>query len=341
MKRRNMRYRSAVVLASLLLILALAFFVAVWSGYTVMTAGDLLRIFLGGGSSKENLILFEFRMPRIVLGMLAGMGFALAGMVMQTLTRNALAEPGILGINAGAGLVVVVFLTLAGTLDMGAVMSLPFLALLGALLAGGLIYAFSVRKGQGLDPGKMVLNGIALQLGLNAATTFLALSLDADQYKFVASFQAGSIWNTEWPMVTSLLPWILAGFVLLMLRANVMNIFASGDEVSIGLGIHLRREKLLMLLTALAVSAACVSAVGSMSFVGLVAPHLARRLVGRRHQNLIPCSMLTGGILVVVSDTIARTVFQPTMLPTGLVTSMVGAPYFIILLLTQRKKELA
>ena len=94
-----------------------------------------------------------------------------------------------------------------------------------------------------------------------------------------------------------------------------------------------------MLLTAL--SAACVSAVGSMSFVGLVAPHLARRLVGRRHQNLIPCSMLTGGILVVVSDTIARTVFQPTMLPTGLVTSMVGAPYFIILLLTQRKKELA
>ena len=152
MKRRNMRYRSAVVLASLLLILALAFFVAVWSGYTAMTAGDLLRIFLGGGSSKENLILFEFRMPRIVLGMLAGMGFALAGMVMQTLTRNALAEPGILGINAGAGLVVVVFLTLAGTLDMGAVMSLPFLALLGALLAGGLIYAFSVRKGQGLDP---------------------------------------------------------------------------------------------------------------------------------------------------------------------------------------------
>lgn len=340
MTAQKTKCRGWIVILMLAVLLALAFFLAIWSGYTSIKAGDLLRILLGGGTEKEKLILYDFRMPRVLLGMLAGMGFAMSGCVMQTLTRNPLAEPGIMGINSGAGLVVVIFLTAAGTLSDSAVLSLPILSLFGALLAGGLIYGFSTRRKMGLDPQKMVLNGIAIQLGLNGAATLLSLSLDADQYEFVASFQAGSIWNSNWPMVESLLPWIAAGFLVLMCRARVMNIFSAGDEVSVGLGIVLWREKMIMMLTALMLAAACVSSAGSMSFVGLVAPHLSRRLVGQRHQLLIPCSLLSGGILVVVSDIIARTVFQPTTLPTGLVTSMIGAPYFITLLLAQRKKEL-
>ncbi len=329
--------KTRIALPLLLLVLLLLLILSVRTGYTSLSFRDILRILLGGGTDGENLVVFSFRMPRIFLGMLSGMGFALSGCVLQGLTRNPLADPGLLGINAGAGLVVVTFLSLAGTLSLGSVLSLPLFSLLGAALSGLLIYALSVRKNGGLDSMKMILNGIAIQLGMTAAMTLLALGLDSDQYEFVARFQAGSFWNADWPMVLSLLPWIAAGFLLLMTKTRVLNLLEAGDEIAVGLGVRVRGEKRTLMIAALALAAACVSSSGSMSFVGLVAPHLARRLVGSRHQYLVPASLLTGGIVVVAADAVARTVVQPETLPTGLVTSLIGAPYFLTMLVARRK----
>ena len=329
-RRRKCGHRIIVIICIFLLFLS--FLISMNTGYTHLSPADTLRTLFGGGSEKQQLILFEFRLPRIVLSMLSGLGLAVSGCIIQGISRNALADPGVLGINAGAGLMVMLYVLLFGADSMLSIFTLPFLAFVGAGLTAIVIYVLAYKRKEGIAPLRLILTGVAIQAGLSSLTTVLVVRLDERQYTFVSTWQAGSIWGSNWNFVLALLPWLLLLFPYVLYKSRILDVMDLGDEVAFGLGVAVERERRCLLSAAVALAAACVAVSGSISFVGLIAPHLARRLVGVQHAILLPTCALIGALLVSSADTIARVIVQPDELPTGIMVAIIGAPYFLYLL---------
>lgn len=286
----------------------------------------------GGGTDKQNLVLFDFRLPRIVISLLIGAGLAVSGCVMQGISRNALADPGILGINAGAGLMVMLFISFFPNTTAAPIYLLPVLALIGAGLTAALICVLAYKKNQGFKPTGLLLTGIAVAAGISAAMIVLTLRLSPEKYQFVAVWLAGSIWGSSWKFVLALLPWILVLLPFVMYKAQVMNVLNLGESMATGLGASVTREQLKLLAAAVGLAASCVAVSGGIGFVGLIAPHLGRRLVGAKHQMLLPVTAMIGALLVITADTLSRSILQPSEIPTGIVVAVIGAPYFLYLL---------
>lgn len=328
-RKRNKAFAVMTILAILIFI---AFIISMNTGYIRLSPSDLLMTLIGSGTDKQSLILFEFRLPRIVISLLIGAGLAVSGCIIQGISRNALAEPGILGINAGAGLMVMLFISFYPSTSAAPVFLLPVLALLGASVTAALIFALSYKRHKGLSPTRIVLTGIAVAAGMSAAMIVLTLKLSPDKYQFVATWLAGSIWGTNWKFVLSLLPWIAILIPYVFYKARVMNVLNLGEELAKGLGAPVAKEQLKLLAAAVGLAASSVAVSGGIGFVGLIGPHLARRLVGPKHEMLLPTSALTGALLVIVADTIGRWIMQPSEIPTGIVVAVIGAPYFLYLL---------
>ncbi|WP_018884085.1 FecCD family ABC transporter permease [Paenibacillus massiliensis] len=320
----------------LFILIVIVFVISMNTGYTALSPMQVMRTLFGMGSSKESLILFEFRLPRIVICLLIGAGLAVAGAVLQGVSRNGLADPGILGINSGAGLAVTLFITLNPLGTGASPFRLPFIAIVGSMVAALSIYLLAYRRHKGLSTTRLLLAGIAMAAGIQAAMLVLVIRLDERQYDFVANWLAGSIWGTNWTFVAALLPWILILIPFVLTKARQMDVFMLGDQTAVGLGSRLNRERLVLLIAAVALSASCVSVSGGISFLGLIGPHVARRLVGPRHLYFIPVSALVGALIMLVGDSIARTVIQPSGIPTGIVVAVIGAPYFLYLLARSR-----
>ncbi len=335
--KRKIAIRNASIVVGCTALLLLFFVISMNTGYMKLTPLDTLRTLFGGGSAKENLILFDFRLPRIVVSILVGAGLALSGCIIQGVTKNALADPGLLGINAGAGLMVILYVLFFGTKSFLSVFTLPFLALLGAGIAAILIYMLAYKKHEGIAPMRLILTGVAMQAGILALTTLLVVKLEEDQFEFVATWQAGSIWGSNWHFVLALLPWLLLLIPYVLSKARVLDVLNMGDEVAYSLGASVEHERRTLLAAAVALAASCVAVSGNISFVGLLAPHLARRMVGPKHTILIPTCALTGAALVSLADTIARVIVQPAELPAGIVVAIIGAPYFLFLLAKSRQ----
>lgn len=335
--KRKTALRNVAVVLIFSVLLILSFIVSMNTGYSKLSPLDTLRTLFGGGSSKENLILFGFRLPRIVISMLVGAGLALSGCIIQGVSRNALADPGLLGINAGAGLTVILFVLFFGSQSYLSVFTLPFLALLGGGLAAILIYALAYKREGGLAPIRLILTGVAMQAGLSALTTVLVVKLDETQFDFVATWQAGSIWGSNWKFVLALLPWLLLLIPYVLSKSRALDVLSLGDDIAYGLGASVEKERRRLLVSAVALAASCMAVSGSISFVGLIAPHLARRLVGPRHRILLPACALAGAVLVSVSDTVARVIAQPFEIPTGIMVAIIGAPYFLYLLVKNKQ----
>ena len=335
--KRKTALRNVAVVLIFSVLLILSFTVSMNTGYSKLSPLDTLRTLFGGGSNKENLILFGFRLPRIVISMLVGAGLALSGCIIQGVSRNALADPGLLGINAGAGLAVILFVLFFGSQSYLSVFTLPFLALLGGGLAAILIYALAYKREGGLAPIRLILTGVAMQAGLSALTTVLVVKLDETQFDFVATWQAGSIWGSNWKFVLALLPWLLLLIPYVLSKSRALDVLSLGDDIAYGLGASVEKERRRLLVSAVALAASCVAVSGSISFVGLIAPHLARRLVGPRHRILLPVCALAGAVLVSVSDTVARVIAQPFEIPTGIMVAIIGAPYFLYLLVKNKQ----
>ncbi|MBG9943134.1 iron ABC transporter permease [Brevibacillus formosus] len=328
-RKRNRAFAVMMILAILIFV---AFIISMNTGYIRLSPSDLLMTLIGSGTDKQSLILFEFRLPRIVISLLIGAGLAVSGCIIQGISRNALAEPGILGINAGAGLMVMLFISFYPSTSAAPVFLLPVLALLGASVTAALIFALSYKRHKGLSPTRIVLTGIAVAAGMSAAMIVLTLKLSPDKYQFVATWLAGSIWGTNWKFVLSLLPWLAILIPYVFYKARVMNVLNLGEELAKGLGAPVAKEQLKLLAAAVGLAASCVAVSGGIGFVGLIGPHLARRLVGPKHEMLLPTSALTGALLVIVADTIGRWIMQPSEIPTGIVVAVIGAPYFLYLL---------
>ncbi|WP_409175214.1 FecCD family ABC transporter permease [Brevibacillus fortis] len=326
------RNRAFAVMTILAILIFIAFIISMNTGYIRLSPSDLLMTLIGSGTDKQSLILFEFRLPRIVISLLIGAGLAVSGCIIQGISRNALAEPGILGINAGAGLMVMLFISFYPSTSAAPVFLLPVLALLGASVTAALIFVLSYKRHKGLSPTRIVLTGIAVAAGMSAAMIVLTLKLSPDKYQFVATWLAGSIWGTNWKFVLSLLPWIAILIPYVFYKARVMNVLNLGEELAKGLGAPVAKEQLKLLAAAVGLAASCVAVSGGIGFVGLIGPHLARRLVGPKHEMLLPTSALAGALLVIVADTIGRWIMQPSEIPTGIVVAVIGAPYFLYLL---------
>ncbi|SHN85404.1 FecCD family ABC transporter permease [Desulfitobacterium chlororespirans] len=308
-----------------------AMLLAVNCGYARISYDQVLMTVWRPWESGASLVLVQIRLPRIVLAVLCGMGLALSGCTLQSVTENPLADPGILGINAGAGLMVVIFLAYFPSLHLYAMIYQPLFALAGGLLVAVFLYGFSRRRGK-VNTDYLLLGGIAAAAGFSALMVVMGADMENNSYQAVARWLAGNIWGSSWYQVKTLLPYLLVLIPFLLWRAGIMDVLQLGEETASSLGIKVEKERLLLLFIAVALAASCISVSGGIGFIGLVAPHIARRIVGVRHGYLLPASMLTGGLFLLLADTAGRSLFQSIEVPVGIVISVLAAPYFLYLL---------
>lgn len=327
------------LLASCGIILATAY-MSLTNGIFDMTVADVIKTLLRIHPVPEHdLVIFDFRLPRLVIAALVGLGLGVAGAVIQGITRNGLADPGILGINAGAGAAIVIFMfffegQITGT-GWLSVMIRPLFGLAGGLGAAILIYIFAWRGGK-LDPQRLILAGIAIGSGFGALCLYLSLKMNAQDFEMATVWLTGSIWNANWDYIISMLPWLLVLIPIIMRKSTILDLFQLEENSVKGLGVATEKERSILLLSSIGIVSACVSVSGSIGFVGLIAPHIARRLVGIHYERVIPISGTIGMLLVIVSDFIAKTVFAPAELQVGIVISIIGVPYFVYLLFKAR-----
>ncbi|MEK8127814.1 iron ABC transporter permease [Paenibacillus filicis] len=293
---------------------------------------SVLQTLLGHGTPDDHTVLFDYRLPRICVTVLAGIGLGLSGAILQGLSRNALADPGIMGLHAGASFGLIVFVSFFQTMKGPLSLIIPLFAFAGGILTACLIVALAYDRHRGLQPIRLILVGIAVAAGFSAATLYLSLKLDDQTYAFTARWLVGNVWGRNWENVWALLPWIALLVPYALTRTRSLDAFTLGDETAAGIGASVRSERLRLLAIAVALSSASVSMAGGIGFIGLVAPHLARRLVGPMHRHFMPISALIGVVILVVSDTVGRAFFQPNAIPAGVIVAAVGAPYFLYLL---------
>lgn len=316
----------------LVLIVATAL-IGMGMGYSSLSYDRLLPTLIGQGTFKENFILYSVRLPRIIVTILAGMALALSGAILQGITRNDLADPGIIGINAGAGLAITVFFLFVPVQAGAFVYILPLVAFVGALLTACLIYLFSYQRNVGLQPVRLVLVGIGFSMALSGLMIILISSAERTKVDFIAKWLAGNIWGSDWPFIWAILPWLVVLIPFTLYKANRLNLLGLSESVAIGIGVSIEKERIVLLLTAVALAAAAVSVTGGIAFIGLMAPHIAKSLVGPRNQLFIPIAILIGGWLLLLADTIGRNLIAPDGIPAGIMTALIGGPYFMYLLL--------
>ncbi|MDY6930695.1 MAG: iron chelate uptake ABC transporter family permease subunit [Halobacteriota archaeon] len=295
----------------------------------VETARDLSN---GDELSTQEIIIFQVRLPRILLGLLVGAALSVAGVVMQGLFKNPMAEPYIIGISSGAGLGAA--LCIASGIAFG--YATPMMAFIGALAAIFLVYNIAHVGGK-VPVDTLLLSGIAVSYFLSALTSFLMYM--SDNLHQIVFWLMGGLDGGRWIHVKILFPIIFFGILSIYFFSRDMNVMLLGEESAQHLGIEVEQFKRLMMVLASLITAAAVSVSGLIGFVGLMIPHIMRLLFGPDHRILIPSSALSGGIFLVLTDTLARTALSPTQLPVGILTASFGAPFFIYLL-RSRKKEI-
>nr|WP_026022535.1 iron ABC transporter permease [Kurthia senegalensis] len=324
-------------------IIFVAFYVHITNGMFDMTVPEVLKTIFGLESNpKFELVIFEFRLPRIIIALLVGIGLAIAGSVLQGITKNDLADPGILGINAGAGAAVSFFMLFfqfnasrADGSQLLNIMMMPIFGLVGGVLAAAIIFVFAYKNGR-LDVERLLLTGIAINTGFGALALYITLKMSERDFEMAALWQTGTIYNANWAFIIAMLPWVVLLGLYIYRKKHLLDYFQLEESTIISLGISIEKEKIKLLLASVGIVSACVSVSGSIGFIGLMAPHIARQLVGVHHKYVVPFSALIGAALLLISDFIAKTIFAPSELAVGVVVSIIGIPYFLYLLIKAR-----
>jgi iron complex transport system permease protein len=327
--RRSARLGRVIVVGLALLgALCAVGVLALSSGITAIPFADVLSImFSAGGERVSRIVIWEVRLPRVVLGVLAGAALAVSGAMLQDALRNELAEPGLLGVSTGASLAVAVVVIFNIALPVGV---LPLLALAGGL-AVGLIILFATRLTR--DPIRMILIGAALGALFGALITVVVVLGEPEELRAFYRFLVGSMVGRAWDDVALVAPWITLALPAALLFARPLNLLQLGDEMAEGLGLPVFRTRLLIFLVAIALNAAVVAVCGPIGFVALVAPHMVRGMLRSTDaRQVLPISALLGALLLTAADLIAREVFRPAELPVGLVTVALGSPIALVLL---------
>lgn len=297
-----------------------------------MPLRDVADALVAFDGSEHDLIVRDLRIPRTLLGLAVGSALGLAGALMQGLTRNPLADPGILGVNAGASLAVVVAIYAFGVADLGVY---AWYAIAGAAMASVAVYVLGGAGRRGAGPMQLAIAGAALSALLASATTTLLLLDEAalDQFRF---WVVGSIAGRNLAITTQALPFLVTGGVLAAISARGLDALALGDDLARSLGRRVGATRALTATAIVLLVGGAVAAAGPIGFVGLTVPHVARSLVGATHRWLLPYSAVLGAVLVVAADTLGRVVARPGEVQAGIVTAMLGAPFFVVLVRRQR-----
>lgn len=324
--------KNTIVFIVLIILLIVGLVVDINTGYTPISFSDFVAIFSGTASKALTFTLVELRLPRVITALLVGIGLSTSGCILQSVSRNDLADPEVLGINAGAGFAVAIYVSFfVSSLQDGGVV-LPIVAFVGAAITAILVYGLSYIKNEGISPNRLVLTGIAVSSAIVSATIVLLLKMRHDEYGFVEGWLSGNIWGASWKNIGIMVPWIVLLLAMAMYKSKTLNVLTLGNQVAIGLGVSIQKESLMLLSIGVGLSSICAAVGGRIVFVGLICPHLARRLVGPKHQVLLPASALCGAVLLVISDIISRTILSPNEVSIGIVVAVIGSPYFLYLL---------
>lgn len=292
---------------------------------------EVLRALTGSGDELTSRIVLELRLPRVLVAALTGAMFAASGAILQGVVRNPLASPDLIGVGAGAGLAaVLVLLVFPGA----PAWALPWGAFLGAWVGFALVYLLA-RKGGRVAPVRLALIGVAVGAALGSLQT-LVLVRAPDGIGAALAFLTGTIYGADWERFSRVLPWALALLPLGFVLARRLDVLAFGEGVATSLGVRVELARAVLLTVAVGLAGAAVTGSGILGFVGLLAPHLARLLVGALHARLLPLALLIGALLVVAADTLGRALLPPIEIPAGILTTLVGAPYFLWLLKRSR-----
>ncbi|MEH7483580.1 iron ABC transporter permease [Neobacillus drentensis] len=332
----KVKQKKFIVVISLLFILTIiTFIISLNLGVVRIAPLDVFKTLVGMGTARDQLVLVDFRLPRMILSLLIGAGLAVSGAILQGVTKNDLADPGILGINTGAGFMVILFIYFfqgsMNSVSTFGIFLMPLFALVGAVIAAFLIYVLAWKKG--IDPVRLILVGIGVNSGFGAAIVIFQLKMNPQDFMQAAVWLSGDIWGANWKFVAILAPLILLLLPFALYKAHTLNILNLGYQVATGLGIRVEKERRLLLLAAVALAGFSVAAGGGIAFLGLVAPHIAKRLIGPKHQLFLPITAVLGSFLLLLADTIGRNLLAPTQIPVGIVVAIFSAPYFIFLLM--------
>lgn len=297
---------------------------------------DVLRTVVGLPTANDDygFIVNTLRLPRVLVAWLVGAAFALSGAILQTLTRNPLADPGIMGVSNGASLAVVSLIVLVPKISSW---YLPLAAFAGASLIVLLIYILAWSGGH--TPLRLILVGIGLGAITSAATTIMITFGEITQVTRALIWLVGSVYGRGWTEFWILFPLLAAIVPFGLLSARQLNALNLGNDVARGLGVAVDRRRTLLLLAAVALAAGAVATAGTIGFVGLIAPHMARRLVNPLHEYVLPVTMLLGGLIVPLADLVGRVLFTPIEIPCGVITAVIGAPFFLYLLYRRAAQE--
>lgn len=333
----NKNKKFILISVILLALIFITFLVSLNLGSFAISREDVIKTLFGQGQRNYEIAIFKLRLPRIVIGILVGSALAIAGTILQGVTKNDLADSGILGINSGAALFVVIYIYfMNGNVYDGisnlTIFTMPIVALCGALFGAFLIYILAWKDG--ISSSRLLLIGIGINIAFTSILTIFQLKFTTQEFNRVMAWTSGSIWGTSWKYVIAVLPFILLFTVLTIYKARYLDVLNLGDEISTGLGIKVERERRKLIIYAVILSGVATSVAGSISFLGLVSPHIARKLVGPKHKKLIPTAALIGTLMLLISDTISRNLLAPIEIPVGIVVSIIGVPYFIYLMLS-------
>jgi len=295
--------------------------------------------FNGASASRDQLILLSIRLPRIAMASIVGALLAAAGTVMQGLFRNPLADPGLIGVSAGAGFAAAATIVVGDKIFPDALMSSPFLlpvvAFFGALATTFILYRVATWQGR-TSIATMLLAGLALGALASAGTGLLVFLADDRQLRDITFWMLGSLSGATWSKVTAIVPFLFLFLLFSPFAARGLDLLVLGEAEAFHMGIAVQRLKRVSVVLVAAIAGAAVSASGVIGFVGIVVPHLLRLTIGPGHRLLLPASACCGAGLLLVADTFARTVASPAEIPIGIVTALIGAPFFLLLLRRQR-----
>ncbi|MBJ6137880.1 FecCD family ABC transporter permease [Marinobacter litoralis] len=335
------RVASGLILGVVGLFLAVA--TGIQTGAVDLSWPQVWAVFTGDSTEHAHRVVFDIRLPRTLVGLLIGVHFALSGWLLQLLSRNPLAEPGILGISAGASLVAVIaFIVGDWVFSSGnpynnaspALDYLPLFAMTGGLVAAVAVYSLGLSNGR-LSPLKMTLTGAVIAGMLHALTTGALAFWGHAHTELVAQWLAGSLYGAKWGHLASLLPWTIAGLAGVGLLLGPLKVMQLDEQHVQTLGLPLNRWRAFALLIATLMAASAVGVAGPVGFIGLLIPHISRKLAGPRLSAQLLLCVVLGALLTVGADVLGRTLFSPYEVPVGVVSAILGVPFFLYLLSRQ------
>lgn len=327
------------IITVLILLLGISFGIALMSGTYTMSIGTVVKTLFGMGNKLQHAAIFQLRLPRMFAATFVGIALATSGCILQSVTQNPLAEPGMIGINAGAALAIVLLISFNNAyyysaIGLRTVLLMPVYAVIGAFVAAVLMYLLAYRKG--IAPTRLILVGVGVNAGINVLIVLYQLHMSKGDYNQALTWISGSLWGSKWMYVGMLAPVVVILAGMAIYKNKVLDILNMGDEIATGLGIEVPKERKRLLALATALAAVATAVAGNIAFLALLGPHIAKSLVGPVHKIMIPVSWLISISLLVLADTASRNLFSPLEIPVGITVSIIGVPYFIYLMMKEK-----